>query len=109
MRELSEILKYFSKIRKESGHNIEEVQQELAEKYHIKVAVKTIYGWESGKVHPPIKTFIALCKIYQIRDIYELFADNEDLFDDLIKEQRLINSYNKNVKYQAAVDKLLSL
>lgn len=109
MREMSEVLKCLAKIRKESGRNIEEVQQELAEKYHINAAVKTIYGWESGKVQPPIKTFIALCKIYQIRDIYELFDDKDDVFAVTIKEQKLINNYNKNVKYQAAVDKLLSI
>ena len=109
MREISEVLRLLAKIRKECGRNIEEVQQELAEKYQIKAAVKTIYGWESGKVQPPIKSFVALCKIYQISDMYELFADDDDIIEDTIREQRLIRSYNKNVKYQAAVNKLLSL
>ena len=110
MREMSEVLRELAKFRKSSDIPIEEIQELLKQEYDIKAAIKTIYGWESGKVQPPIQTFIALCKIYKVKDIYRLMDDNTDNYlEQTVKEQKLIKNYYKKVEYQEAVDKLLSL
>lgn len=110
MREVSEVLKDLAKIRKESGIAIEEIQRKLQESYGINSAVKTIYGWESGKVQPPLKTFVVLCEIYEVKDIYDLFSEEGDkLVEDIAKDKKLVKKYYNRKEMQRAVDKLLGL
>lgn len=110
MREISAVLKDLARVRKESDIPIEKIQEILEKEYGIKAAVKTIYGWESGKVQPQIKTFIALCKIYKIHDIYDLFDNDIDkVVERTIKEEKMIKNYYKRPQYQEAIDKLLAL
>lgn len=110
MRDISEVLKDLARLRKENGIPIEDIQKRLFEDYGIKTAVKTIYGWESGKVQPPLKTFVVLCKIYKVKNIYDLFFDElETLVDEMVKDQKLINKYHKLTQYQPAIDKLLGI
>lgn len=110
MRDISEVLKDLARLRKENGIPIEDIQTSLLEEYGIKSAVKTIYGWESGKVQPPLKTFVALCEIYKVKNIYDLFLDeSEALVDEMVKDQKLISKYHKLTQYQLAIDKLLGV
>lgn len=109
MREISDALRGLARLRKKTGVSIEEIQKRLVDEYDINAAVKTIYGWESGKVQPSIKTFIALCQIYKIKDIYKFLDDTEEITERAIKDDKLIKNYYKNVEFQSAIDKLLSL
>lgn len=109
MREINNALKGFAKLRKKTGASVEDIQKRLLTEYDIKVAVKTIYGWECGRVQPPINTFISLCKIYKIKDIYKFVDFTEKYVDQSIKEEKLINNYREMVELQPAIDKLLSL
>ena len=62
MRDIPEVLKDLARLRKENGIPIEDIQIMLLKDYGIKTAVKTIYGWESGKVQPPLKHLLCCVK-----------------------------------------------
>ena len=55
-------------------------QPVLAEKLAqrgIDISYKTISAWEKGLSEPPIGTFAEICRILEVRDIYEaLYGDN---------------------------------
>ncbi len=46
--------------------------EKLAER-GIKVSYKTISGWEKGQAEPGIGTFLEICRILEVPDIYEAF------------------------------------
>lgn len=54
--------------RREKKMTGEEVVQKL-KGYGISISPKTLWGYEKGNCQPPVPTFIALCKIYEIEDI----------------------------------------
>ena len=58
--------------RMQSGLSVAEVKSKL-NAAGIKVAEKTIYGYENGVSMPGIPTFIALCDIYNVSDIVGSF------------------------------------
>lgn len=64
-------------LRRNNKLTIEEVKELLAER-DINVAVKTIYGWESGKRLPYPDIFLTLCDIYNVEDILITFGIRED-------------------------------
>lgn len=41
----------------------------------IKVSTKTVYGWETGVSRPDIREFVAMCNLYMVCDIKELFIE----------------------------------
>ena len=41
---------------------------------NVRVAAKTIYGWENDSSCPNINTFLLLCKKYDIKDILKLLV-----------------------------------
>ena len=41
----------------------------------ITISYKTISGWEKGITEPPIGAFLEICRILEVRDIYEAFYD----------------------------------
>lgn len=59
-------------LRRKNKLTIEEVKY-LLEKRDINVAIKTIYGWESGQRLPNPDIFLNLCDIYNVNDILEEF------------------------------------
>ena len=54
--------------RREKKLTGEEVVQKL-KSYGITISPKTLWGYERGNCQPPVPTFIALCKIYEIEDV----------------------------------------
>ena len=97
----------------ENRKRLKMTQSMLSEKLlqrGITVSFKTISGWEQGITEPSIGTFVEICRILGIQDIYEaLYGENPfDITTKLNKEGReklmdyaqlLINShqYYKNV------------
>lgn len=43
----------------------------------IDISEKTLYGYENGVANPKVNTFIALCDIYEIKDVMGTFTDSE--------------------------------
>lgn len=107
MKYLKDVLKEFAEIRKCNGMSIESIRNKLFNEYGIQISKKAIYDWEAGRTEPKTQTFIALCNIYGIRDIHQLFFDDENKKE--LKEHKLIKNYHEYKEYQLAVDILLNL
>lgn len=61
------------RLRLESGLSAEEVVDMLRLR-GIEINSKTLYGYEQGVSTPRVNTFIALCDIYNVRDIMAEFG-----------------------------------
>ena len=61
------------KYRKINSLSVNDVVVELQDKYGVNVAEKTVYGWESNQAHPTSDVFVALCDIYKINNISDIF------------------------------------
>ena len=83
---IGEMLK---KYRKMNALSVGEVVLELQDRYGVSVAEKTVYGWESNQAHPTSDVFVALCDIYRINNITDVFNSNELL--GVFKAKTLIN------------------
>lgn len=94
-------------------------QPELAElllKENIEITQKALSSWESGRTEPNITTLFALCKILEIKDIYEeLFGINPynamSKLNDLGKERALeyIDLLAGNEKFSKTVAEVIPL
>lgn len=95
-------------LRRNNKLTIEEVK-ELLEERDINVAIKTIYGWESGMRLPYPDIFLTLCDIYNVEDILITFGvrtDNhkieikmiarEDGLSSLDMSKEELEKFNKN-------------
>ena len=60
---------------------------ELLEEKSLKVAEKTVYGWESSATQPDADTLLLLCDIYNIDNILALS-------DILTKSQLILQNMN---------------
>lgn len=76
---------------------------------------KTVNGWENGRSQPDVETFLKLCDIYKVRNIFTEF-NVKDLIkntDDEIKlsnhEKQVILAYRARPDMQNAVDTLLNV
>lgn len=102
---ISKVLKTYRKL---NNYTVQEVVLKLEEN-NLPVAVKTLYGWESGQTQPDADTLLVLCKIYKIENILETFGytyDQEDL--KLSQEERLlIQKYREHPDMQPAIKRLL--
>lgn len=58
-------------------------------------APQTIASWESGKSQPDIQTFIAICYIYGIIDIFKTFENDKFI----INENLALNEGKKDYDY----------
>ncbi|MGN8914305.1 helix-turn-helix domain-containing protein [Anaerofustis butyriciformans] len=67
-----EISLKLKELRRKNKLTIDEVKH-LLEKRNINVAIKTIYGWESGQRLPNPDIFLNLCDIYNVNNILEEF------------------------------------
>lgn len=104
---IAEMLKQY---RKMNHLSVDEVAQYLHGK-NVDVAIKTIYGWESGQTQPSADNLMHLCRLYKIQDILATFGyqATPDYFALSRKERQLICSYRKHSELQKAVDKLLDI
>lgn len=76
---------------------------------------KTVNGWENGRSQPDVETFLKLCDIYKVNDIFtefnvkDLFADNKNNFLLSEHEKQVILAYRSKPEMQNAVDTLLNV
>ena len=99
-KKIAEVLKAYRKMNNLSVRDV----TELLEEKSLKVAEKTVYGWESTD------TLLLLCDIYNIDNILGTFGYTDEEPINLTKhEHHLIEQYRKHPEIQDAVDKLLDI
>lgn len=104
---IGEMLK---KYRKMNCLGIADVVVELQDKYGIRVAEKTIYGWESNQAHPTSDVFVALCDIYRINNISDVFiSESSKGFPITAEERRLIEHYREHPDLQPVIQRILDM
>ena len=104
---IGEMLK---KYRKMNALSVSEVVWELQDKYGVNVAEKTVYGWESNQAHPTSDVFVALCDIYRINNITDVFNSDEPKgFHITSEERQLIEQYRACPDMQPVIRKLLNI
>ena len=104
---IGEMLK---KYRKMNALSVGEVVLELQDRYGVNVAEKTVYGWESNQAHPTSDVFVALCDIYRINNISDVFNSSESKgFHISAEERKLIEQYRANPDMQLVIRKLLNI
>ncbi len=114
---IGEMLKRF---RRQSNMSISDVVIQLQEKYDVQIAEKTIYGWESNQSHPTTDTFVMLCEIYQINNLYDAGRNSvrevrKEAVSDAPKlhikaqERRLIEAYRAKEEMHGVIDMLLDM
>lgn len=99
------------KYRKLNSYSVNDVVVELQEKYGVEVAEKTVYGWESNQAHPTSDVFVALCDIYKINNISDIFSDAKESkgFPITTEERHLIEQYRTMPELHAAIKRLLCM
>lgn len=107
---IARILRYYKKLYNLS---VKDVRNYLYSK-DIDVAIKTIYGWESGNTQPSADTLMTLCAFYRIENILETFGYSENTEIDIPimlseEEKVIIESYRRMPAMQNAVKKLLEI
>ena len=104
---IGEMLK---KYRKLNALSIGDVVVELQDKYGVNVAEKTVYGWESNQAHPTSDVFVALCDIYRINNITDVFNSDEPKgFHITAEERQLIEHYREHPEMHAVIRKILNI
>lgn len=105
----SRILKYYRKLNRYKVSDIAEIFQQRGEN----IAVKTIYGWESGQTQPSADALMFLCELYHIENVLQTFGYTEQQEEDSIlltsTEQQIIKGLRKHPEYEASVLKLLDI
>lgn len=98
------------KYRKINSLSVSDVVVELDKKYGVKVAEKTVYGWESNQAHPTSDVFVALCDIYKINNISDVFhSKGPKGFPISSEERRVIENYRKYPEMQGVIRKILNM
>ena len=98
------------KYRKLNALTVSDVVVELNDKYGVQVAEKTVYGWESNQAHPTTDVFVALCDIYKINNISDVFNSKEPKgFPITAEERKVIENYRLHPEMRGAVKKLLNM
>ena len=106
-----QIGKVLKKYRKINALSVRDVTIELSEKYGVQVAEKTVYGWESNQAHPTSAMLLALCDIYKISNVSDIFSDKNSTkgFPITAEERALIESYRTHTELQEIVRKILDI
>lgn len=105
---IARILRYYRKINRLSVKNVAEIFDES----NNRVAIKTIYAWESGRTQPDADTLLFLCKLYKIENILETFGYSNNSKEPIYLtefEDKLIRAYRNHPELHMAIDKLLEL
>ena len=98
------------KYRKLNALTVSDVVVELNDKYGVQVAEKTVYGWESNQAHPTTDVFVALCDIYKINNISDVFNSKEPKgFPITAEERKVIENYRLHPEMRGAVKTLLNM
>ncbi len=99
------------KYRKLNDLSVSDVVVKLKERYDVNVAEKTVYGWESNQAHPTAATFVALCDIYKINGVSEVFSDTvaPKGFPITQEERSLVEAYRHHEELQPVIKKLLDM
>lgn len=73
-----------------------EVVQKLKQNYDIDLSDKTLYGYERCVSSPTIPTFIALCEIYEIEDVFGAIQETKTRKRSLTyTEEKLVNYFRQ--------------
>ncbi len=106
----NKIGKMLKTYRKLNALSVREVVLELQDKYGVNVAEKTVYGWESNQAHPTSDVFVALCDMYRINNISDVFlSDEPKSFHITAEERKIIEQYRLYPEMQAVIRKLLNM
>lgn len=98
------------KYRKLNALSVNDVVVELHDKYGVNVAEKTVYGWESNQAHPTSDVFVALCDMYKINNISDVFHSKEPKgFPITAEERQIIENYRQYPEMQGAVRRILNM
>lgn len=99
------------KYRKLNALSVNDVVIELQEKYGVEVAEKTVYGWESNQAHPTSDVFVALCDIYKINNIADVFSNTKESkgFPITIEERHLIEQYRLMPELHDVIKRILKM
>ncbi len=87
-------------LREKSNLTVKDVINEL-KKFDITISEKTLYGYESGKNSTNADMFLALCQIYNCKNVIGEFSDSADeiLFTNdewnIIEKIRKIDDYGR--------------
>lgn len=106
---IGEMLK---KYRKLNSMTVSDVVAELDRKYHLQVAEKTVYGWESNQAHPTTDTFVVLCELYKINNLHEAMGKTAVRGKDFpisADERALIKRYREQPELQPIVKRVLNM
>lgn len=111
MRTIPEVMLILKNIRNMRGISIVEAADYIQAETENKISKKTLYGWEEGTSRPDIASFMALCKLYEIHDIKELFEEERLLLEDVDigLRDKLYQGYVKRPEYHEAVAILLGI
>ena len=99
------------KYRKLNSLSVNDVVVELQEKFGVTVAEKTVYGWESNQAHPTSDVFVALCDIYKINNISDVFSNAKEAkgFPITSEERRIIEQYRSMPEIQDVIKRILQI
>lgn len=110
MRTIPEVMHILKIVRNKRGIAVSQVADYILKKTNIYISQKTIYGWEEGRSKPDILCFMAMCDLYQIKDIKELFSGEATLIDvDIVLRDALYKAYVERIEVQEAARILLGM
>ena len=106
---VDEIILAIKKYRKLNALSVSDVVYTLSERYGVNVAEKTVYGWESNQAQPTASMLVALCDIYKINNVSDIFSEKVEPrgFAITPEERTLIERYRQNRDMQQVIRKLL--
>lgn len=103
---IAQVLKEYRKKRRLSVRDV----CALLENKSLRVAEKTLYGWESGQSQPDADTLLILCEIYEIDDILATFGyKNSSYFPVTEQEKEIITQLRLQPQWLDSVKKLLDV
>lgn len=98
--------------RKNHGWTVENVSEELCQRYELNIADKTIYGWESDQSLPRTQSFLALCELYHIERPYEDFPVSrrqQKPFSITPEERELLAKLRKHPEFRDIINRILDV
>jgi len=78
MKSMTEVMPILKDIRRKNKISIQQVVDYIQQEAGIDVATKTVYGWENLSSKPDVMCFMALCSLYEIDNVQELFNDDTE-------------------------------
>lgn len=107
-RQIGAILRKYRKMR---GWSINDVVVKFHDEYHVDVAEKTVYGWESDQSLPRTKSLLILCEMYQIDRLSDGLIPPPTTVSDFPitpDEMELIKQYRKHPELHEVVHRVLN-